>query len=133
MRGLRKFMVVSSQMERAEPVLDGTGPTEVFFYACEVEACTKREARTKGVGHPDMREWVQSQRDDGMKPYVRRGIRHGFGRWLKCCIPGMLVGALIRLAIDIDSSGPLPWLAWSIGLFCMLLFAVLVSIAVEER
>ncbi len=71
------YWVISPQMSRVEPVLDnGTGPLEYFRCCCCVDAKNRREAKKIAIKHPDMKEWVKSQRSDKANPFASLKVQN---------------------------------------------------------
>ena len=68
---MTRYWVVSPEWEETYPILDdGTGPTESFCAAVQVEAATKREAKVKAIHTPELEDWVRRQRSEGYNPFI---------------------------------------------------------------
>lgn len=68
---MNHYLVVSPEMSEIVSLLDdGSGPREYFHCVCSVAAKTQREAKIKAIKHPDMKKWVEEQRDNDCNPFT---------------------------------------------------------------
>lgn len=68
---MKKYEIISPEISCIEPVLDdGSGPTEYYCCYVVVEAENKQDAKVAAIKTPEMKDWVNWQREDNKSPFT---------------------------------------------------------------
>ena len=83
---MKYYIVISDWIEEVVPILDyGMGPTEKYKVYSYVKANNKKEAKKIALKDPEMKPWIEWQRNDNKNPFsglkVEETDEEAFNEW----------------------------------------------------